>query len=143
MKHEHHLDVLLTKQQKMIVSALDQQLDSSASEQHSQYFGVRRLYWGPTWLIILPRMIKLAATSGVGAMIVPTSLQKKHLSGHAVDFWVYTHCISYGVKRPGFWLDQNLALHPSISNKPAKVAVGSIHHSLNLSAWPKWRTENV
>jgi hypothetical protein len=89
-------------------------------------------------------MIKLAATSGVGAMIVPTSLQWKCLSGHMGDyFWMNTYCISYGVKSPGFWLDQSLALHPSISSIPAKVAVGSIHHSLNLSAWPRWRTEDV
>jgi hypothetical protein len=48
---------------------------------HKQYhlydlhrLGVRRLYCGPSRRMMRPRMIKLAATSGVGAMMRHTAL---------------------------------------------------------------------
>jgi hypothetical protein len=41
------------------------------------HFGLRRLYCGPSLLMILPRMTKFAARSGVGPIIVAVILETK------------------------------------------------------------------
>ena len=86
--------------------------------------------------MILPRIIKLAATNGVGAIIVPTILQQ-HIYQSFKQFPMDdTDCISKGVMSLGLLLDHSLALHPNVSKTPARVTVGIIHHNLYLIACP-------
>jgi hypothetical protein len=62
--------------------------------------GVRRLYCGPSRRMMRPRMMKLAATSGVGAMMRHTALYHFTLAkGKRRGRRDLTHCMIYGLSR--------------------------------------------
>ena len=80
-----------------------------------------------------PRRIKLAATSGVGAMIRVTILYPS-LAKDKRRRSQFTYCSMNGLSRNGFWLDHNRPLQPVTSSKPQKIAVGKIHQRRKWNA---------
>ncbi len=68
---------VLTQETKMIVSVTDSvhhHCRDEVYEDDLHRLGVRRLYCGPSRRMIRPRRTKLAATSGVGAIMSVTAL---------------------------------------------------------------------
>jgi hypothetical protein len=101
--------------------------------------GVRRLYCGPSRRMMRPRRMKLAATSGVGAT---TSVTALYTHERRTQRWPSqcTHCMIYGFRRNGFWLDHNRLLQPISSRKPQKIALGISHHRREWMACTVWTT---
>jgi len=110
---------------------------SLGRERHSHNLGLRRQNCGPSRLVIRPKMIKLAATSGVGATIVveillaPWYQRTLKVAGLRQD---RTHCITNASCRYGFWLDHSRPLQPIISRRPHRTAVGNSHHMRKRNA---------
>ena len=102
-----------------------------------------RLYFWPMRRMIWPRMMKFAAMSGVGAIIVVVILRGKVAVSARVPIHrrrltrgeAMTYCMMKGSLRYTFWLDHSLALQPRISPMPATHAVGRSHQRREWTAW--------
>jgi hypothetical protein len=85
------------------------------------------------------RMIKFAATNGVGEIIVVVILEVYLSIMDTIFFCMNTHCMRNPSERI-CWLDQKRPPHPMISPVPASTTVGKSHHMRHLMACVMWAT---
>ncbi len=92
--------------------------------------------------------MKIAATKGVGAMMVQTILEEVDFDLmtellHIIMIGCNTHCIMNGSLARTFWLDHSRPAHPITSPVAARQAVGISHHKRYLRAAKMWKTSDA
>lgn len=115
-------------------------IDQQTIAKYIHHLGVSREYEAPSRSTMRDIIMKVAASNGVGAMIVVEILIDPRYLSKRTRNKGGTNWIVNGVSAVGAREDHSRPLHPISSPSPQSTAVGKSHHIRKYVACPTWRT---